>query len=214
MNKTFRAIRVKSAKEFESLLDHATHEAFRVRDYWDMWSALGKSEDEYSVEVNQTPSFWNLAQRACQDAVILRLGRLFDPHPTAVSLGNLLQTLKDHVAVSPALLPQAVSSLDISKLDEQMVSVSDSDATVRKLLVWRNEYMAHRGSKHIAKGSYSLLPELKLDEIQNLVKLAFEILHEYRDRLGFAPIAWGNHEVRDLERLLKLVRAGLETHRD
>ncbi len=39
------------------------------------------------------------------DAVVLRLGRLFDPHPTAISLGNLLRTMKENAAAPSTPLP-------------------------------------------------------------------------------------------------------------
>jgi hypothetical protein len=58
MKDSFRAIRVKSREEFEWLMEHVTHEAFRVRDDWEFWTALNESFDKYLVEPNQTPNFW------------------------------------------------------------------------------------------------------------------------------------------------------------
>jgi len=106
MKGSFRAIRVKSRKEFEWLIEHVTDEAFRVRDHWEFGTALNESFDKYLVELNQTPNFWELTRRAHMDAVVLRLGRLFDPHPTAISLGNLLRTMTEN-AVAPSTPLQA-----------------------------------------------------------------------------------------------------------
>jgi len=85
MGESFRAIGIKSRDEFEWLIEHLTHETFRARDHWDFWGALDKSFDQYSAELNQTPNFWELTRQAHKDAVILRLGRLFDPHATAMA---------------------------------------------------------------------------------------------------------------------------------
>jgi len=170
MKQSFRAIRIKSRDEFEWLIEHLTHEAFRVRNHWDFWTALDKSFDEYSVELNQTPNFWELTRRAHKDAVILRLGRLFDPHPTAISLGNLLQTMKENAIAPSTPLPPAVANLDLSELDQEMSSVSDCEAPVKKLLTLRNEYLAHRGSRHVARGTFTSLPVLERDEIAARLK--------------------------------------------
>src|SRR5579862_2899035 len=63
-----------------------------------VWTALNEAFDKYPVELNQTPNYWELMRRAHIDAMVLRLGHPFDPHPTAISLGNLLRTMKDNVA--------------------------------------------------------------------------------------------------------------------
>jgi hypothetical protein len=131
MKGPFQAVRIKSCGEFEWLIEHLTHEAFRVRDHWEFWGALDRSFDQHWEELNQTPNFWELTRRAHQDAVALRLGRLFDPHAAAISLGSLLQTMKEN-AVAPSPLLPAIASLDLSELDKDMSSVSGGDAKVRK----------------------------------------------------------------------------------
>ena len=212
MKEPFQAVRIKSRDEFEWLIEHLTHEAFRVRDHWEVWGALDRSLDRYWEELNQTPNFWELTRRAHQDIVVLRLGRLFDPHAAAISLGSLLQTMKEN-AVAPSPLLAAVASLDLSELDKDMSSVSDGDAKVRKLLTLRNEYLAHRDSRHVARGTFVSLPVLEREEVASLLDRALEILQRYRERLGFRPLGWGHYEVREFEMLLELLHAGLQSRR-
>jgi len=52
MKVTFRAIRTKSRSEFDWLIEHLSHEAFRARDHWDFWGALYDSFDEYSADLD------------------------------------------------------------------------------------------------------------------------------------------------------------------
>jgi hypothetical protein len=92
MGATFRAIRTKSRSEFDWLIEHLSHEAFRARDHWHFWGALDDSFDEYAEDLNQTPAFWELTRQAHKDAVILRLGRLYDTHAVAISLGTALKS--------------------------------------------------------------------------------------------------------------------------
>jgi hypothetical protein len=185
-----------------------TNEAYRVRDHWDFWGAMDKALDDYSFELHQTPAFWKLTKRAHQDSVALRLGRLYDSHATATSLGNLLQTMKENSSHAGAIFPTALANLDITELDAEIAGVSEEDPIVAKLLLIRNEYLAHRGTRHVTKGSFASLPNLERDEISTLITKALDLLCKYRERLGYRPLGWGHDEEEQFYRLLSLVRAG------
>ena len=138
----------------------------------------------------------------------LRLGRLYDPHTTAASLGNLLQTIRENVSCPAAAVPASVAGLDLTEFDSELVAVSDDDPIVRKLLLIRNEYLAHRGTRHVTKGTFDSLPTLERDEIAALIQRALDILGKCGERLGCRPLLWGHHEEEQFYRLLALVRAG------
>jgi hypothetical protein len=208
MGASFRAIRVKRRSEFDGFIEHLTHEAYRAHTHWDVWKALDASFNQYWEDLNQTPGFWELTRRAHQDAVILRLGRLYDPHPTAISLGTLLATMHKHMSAPAPEFPSTLANLDRAQLEAELESVSDSDPSVKKLLTWRNEYLAHRGAQHVARGTFAHLPELGRRDIAKLVNRVVGILRKYRHRLGFPPLSWGRHEETDLKHLLQLLRAG------
>lgn len=209
MASLFRAFRVKSRNEFDSLIEHMTHEAYRIRDYWDCWQAINEAFDEYSTELSQTPAFWELTRRAYKDAVALRLGRLYDPHATATSLGNLLQTMKERFSGAGITIPVSSAQLEMTELDSEIASVSAEDPIVAKLLLLRNEYLAHRGSRHVSKGTFASLPTLERDEISTLLTRALDVLHKYRERLGYNPLSWGHDEAQELYRLLSLVKTAV-----
>jgi hypothetical protein len=118
--------------------------------------------------------------------------------------------MKENAVAPSTPLPPAVASLDLSELDQEMSSVSDCDETIKKLLTLRNEYMAHRGSRHGASGTFASLPVQERDQIATLLKRALDMLRKYRDRLGFPPLAWGQHEVQNFKTLSVLLRAGLQ----
>ena len=103
MRTQFKGIRIKAREEFDWLIQHLTHEAYRARTNWDAWAAIEKAWDDCSAEIRQTPVFWNLTLQAHRDSVVLRLGRLYDPHEIAASLGNLLQTIREN-AVCPSIV--------------------------------------------------------------------------------------------------------------
>jgi hypothetical protein len=203
----FRTIRIKSRNEFDWLIEHMTHEAYRARDNWDFWGAMERAFDEYSIELNQTPAFWELTRRAHQDSVALRLGRLYDPHATATSLGNLLQTIKEAASRADAVFPPSIADLRVTEFDTDIASVSDQDPTVVKLLLIRNEYLAHRGTRHVTKGTFASLPTLNKDEISGLITRAIDLLRKYREGLGYPLLAWGHQEMKEFERLLRAGRS-------
>jgi len=208
----FKSIRIKSRDEFDSLIEHLTHEAYRARDNWEFWGAFEKACDEFPTELNQTPAFWELTRRAHQDVLALRLGRLYDPHATAASLGNLLQTMKDNIQHPGGFFPPELTMLDAQDLEKDISNVSAHNPTVAKLLTLRNEYLAHRGKVHVQKGGFESLPTLVRDEIDSLIGNAIEVLVKYRDRLGYRPLLWGHHEMEEFHSLLSFLRAGLETY--
>ena len=143
----FRAIRIKCRDDFDWLIEHMTHESYRASDHWDFWRAMEGAFAEYSMELNRTPAFWELTRRAHKDAVVLRLGRLYDPHATAASLGNLLQTMKENASCGDAVFPAGLADLSMTEFDTDIGCVSDQDPAVAKVLLIRNEYVAHRGTR-------------------------------------------------------------------
>src|SRR6478672_3330878 len=111
VSKSPRALRVKTRGQFNLFLDHLVTETHRAWDHWSLWGRLDAAIADYTVEMNQTPQFWNLTLRAHQDIVILRLGRLFDPTEGALSLCQVLQTICD------SLTHRKLSHLCVSGID-------------------------------------------------------------------------------------------------
>lgn len=206
MASRFRTVRLKSRNEFDWLIEHVSNEAYRVRDNWECWAAINDAAHAYSIEINQTPAFWEITRRAHQDAVVLRLGRLYDPHATATSLGKLLQTLSEYSSSAEGMIPAPIAELKKTELDFEMASVSEDEPSVAKLMLLRNEYLAHRGSRHVIRGTFAALQTLEAEEISTLIQRALDIIRKYRERLGYTPLIWGHYEVNDFSHLLSLLR--------
>ncbi|MEQ1947339.1 MAG: hypothetical protein ABL995_09120 [Bryobacteraceae bacterium] len=209
----FKAIRVKSRAEFDWLIDHLTTEVYRVRDNWEAWKTIDEAAKTHVRELTQTPGFWELTKQAHKDAVVLRLGRLYDPHPTATSLGNLLQTLRENMTRSGTSFPAAITNIRAADIDKDIAKVSNAEAAIEKLLALRNEYLAHRGTRHVTKGSYAALPTLNAKEISGLILKGIRLMSKYRECLGYRTVGWGHHERQEFRVLLKLLRTGLRSRR-
>jgi hypothetical protein len=155
-----------------------------------------------------SPAFWELTRRAHQDIVILRLGRLYDTHEAATSLGNFLASLLKNRTSAGTVFPTEVAKLKVAKLENDIKSVSDQNPSVKKLLAIRNEYLAHRGPQHVTKGHFDGLPKLEEQHVAHLLKNAVRIMTTYRRAFGYHPLLWGKHEVREFQDLLGIIRAG------
>ena len=83
-----------------------------------------------------------------------------------------------------------------------MSSVSDCDATVKKLLTLRNEYLAHRGSRHVARGTFASLPVLERDEIATTPEPGVGHSSKVQRAPGIPADTLGSYKVQDFERLL------------
>jgi hypothetical protein len=116
--------------------------------------------------------------------------------------------MKENITNPPAVFPPSIAELSVADLDSEMIGVSEDDPVVAKLLVLRNEYLAHRGTRHVTKGTFEALPNLQRNEIATLIERALSLLTTYRNRLGYTPLLWGHHEAEEFRQLLALIRAG------
>jgi hypothetical protein len=211
MTGQFRSVRIKSREEFDWVVEHLTHEAHRARKNWDFVGAIEKAQADYSLELNQTPEFWEVTRRAHSESLVLRLGRLYDPNAIATSLGNLLWTLKENSSGAGTEFPASIADLDVAELNRDIAEVSAADPTVKKLLRLRNENLAHRGTQHVTKGTFKSLPTLDRDELSQLLARALGVLDKYRERLGYRTFQGGHHIVEEFQTLISLLRTGLES---
>jgi hypothetical protein len=208
MAKSPQVIRIKSKEQFDWLIDHLVTETHRAWDHWNLWGGLDKAIAEYAMEVNQASQFWRLTIRAHQDSVILRLGRLFDPHAIAVSLGNLLQTIHDGVTTSAfSHLGIKVEELDLKILETDLETVSESDPLVARLMDIRNDYLAHRASRVVLGKS---LPTFPREDIETLLNRASSMLEKYGTACGRPYVSRQYAGEDDYKHLFELLRRGLQ----
>jgi hypothetical protein len=201
---------INSRAAFDRLLDHLAAEERRAADHWYLWGALGAAFDDYSKELNETPQFWTLTLRALQDSVVLRLGRLFDPTKGALSLGNFLQTIRNHAAHhSLGSLGLDVPELDTVAIDEELRKVSITAPLISRLTQVRNQYLAHRQASLVARGSFDS-PELRREDIAMILSIASTIVDKYCRFHERPPTGGRLPGADDYKHMLDLLKVGLE----
>ncbi len=151
--------------------------------------------EEYSLEFSESPTFWRLTRSAHIDAVLLRLCRAYDTYPQSVlNLQNLLDTIQANLGIfdepnfrqrlkGNAFVDSLAAQLkppEQMQLAKDIESVGVSDPLVKKLVVWRHNYIAHRNSGYALEPSaLSARFPLLFAEIDELLKRALEVGNRY-----------------------------------
>jgi len=222
-------LKLKSAEEFRRLLTALLDDLVDARFHFTLHQNLAKAGEEYAIEIAQSPTFWGLTLSAHMDAVLLRLCRAYDAYEhTALNLQNLLDTVRANLSIfdEPNFrqrlkgnlfvdsLAAELKSPDHTQLQKDIEVVSDSDPLVRKLVMWRHNYVAHRNSHFtLNPKKFDAQYPLLFAEIDVLLERALEIGNRYSllfDASSHATLMVGRD---DYLSVLKAVREHVEAYK-
>lgn len=217
-------IKINSSSDLNALLDaladeiitaHVTH-----RLYCDLVDAIPKYQDE----MNHSPAFWTLTLDSLRDARILRLCRIFDQEASSLNLGNLLETIranaslfeKDELKIGLKDNPHVESPADyprcpnLTELEKDLAIARLGNVAVKKLILWRNNIVAHRGAK-LSLGKTEILKDnpLSKEEMDDLLDKALNIFNKYSSL--FRASTWSRNMIGqdDYKACLSLIRDGI-----
>jgi hypothetical protein len=222
-------LKLKSAEEFRRLLTALLDDLVDARFHFTLHHNLAKAGEEYALEIAQSPTFWGLTLSAHMDAVLLRLCRGYDAYEhTALNLRNLLDTVRANLSIfdEPNFRQRVKGNLfvdslaaelkppDHAQLQKDIEAVSDSDPLVRKLVMWRHNYVAHRNSHFtLNPKKFDAQYPLLFAEIDVLLDRALEIGNRYSllfDASSHATLMVGRD---DYLSVLKAVREHVEAYK-
>lgn len=133
--------------------------------HWRLFQDLQTAVEEYETELNESRAFWQLTFEAHRDASLFRLCRLYDQHNSALNLKNWLLALRD----TPQHFDPSKSCPCPTTLEADIASASDSDTTVKKIVLLRNNLLAHRAIKPIVSpGTYSSHCSIPIADVNTL----------------------------------------------
>jgi hypothetical protein len=185
---------ITSETEFERLIEGLSEDLVSASIHFELYRDLRSSTKGYLRELNQSVAFWQATFRAHLDSTIFRLCRIYDQHDKALSLLNWLDTIKGnlHMFDIPNFRARLrdnpfVNSLaaeprkpDLSQLQADIASASESNPLVKKLIILRGNVFAHKYAKNIMRDK-DLLETYPLtwEEIQSLLETGLAILNRY-----------------------------------
>ncbi len=188
-----KPIRIRNEEQFANLLDHLTLDAVRAADHWHLVGGIDGLIKRYEEELHQTPVFWNLTLTAHASVILTRLGRLYDQHPSAMSLGRFLVTIKSYTVYfeetsfrqrmrgipNGEQLLERFEPLDLSTVDADSIAVSTDDDRVDRLVKLRNETLAHRSGELVRLADLTSIAGLGPADVEVLLKRAIALLQKY-----------------------------------
>jgi AbiU2 len=218
-------INISDSADFKRLLEALVDELIDARDHFRLRQGLANAIPDYSVEFNQSPGFWTMTLTAHMDATLLRLCKAYDLYDgkPSLNLRNFLETIEAnlHLFDEPNFRERLkenafVDSLaahprkpDPTQLHKDLESVNKSNPLVKKLTIWRNNYLAHRSrtSALSAKGFAEDNPIL-FSEIEALIDNGLRIVNYYSDL--FSATHYASLAADDYKQILEAVRRDLD----
>jgi hypothetical protein len=223
-------IAIQNSDQFHRLLFALVDELVDAQIHFNLYQDLVAAIPEYSTEFNQSNTFWSLTFSAHLDATVLRLCKAYDQYGSdkpSLNLTSLLDTIdanlhlfdepnfRERLKENPFVdsLAETNRRPDPVRLKQDKLSVSNSDPLVKKLTIWRNNFLAHRNPKHAldAKafvGKYPLL----ISEIGTLLANGVAIVNRYSSLFVATSHSTGIVGRDDYLWLLKAARKDLDAH--
>ena len=185
---------IKNQKELNDLVDSLALEIVDANIYHRLLVDLSNAIEENQRAYNHSKTYWYLTTEALKDSILLHLCRFFDQEKSSLCLYNLLYTIRHHVnffdkesfkqRLKDNPFVESLAELDrlpeLKQLNIDIEFSSNSNPTVKKLIIWRNNIIAHKASKNVLKKNHILEKHpLSMDEIQSLLDEGFNILNRY-----------------------------------
>jgi hypothetical protein len=207
------------------LLDTLADEIVNAHVYHRLFRNLVDSIPQYEDDLNQSPVFWNYTLSSLRDSRLVRVCRIYDQQSNSLNLFNLLQTIEANLHLfseaefrkrrsdSPHVdsLAAYPRQPDEKELKADLDYSSDRNPVVKKLLVWRNNIVAHRGAK-VSLGRKDILDNNPISkaELEDLLDRALKIFNHYSHL--FRASTWSVQIIgeADYQHCLKMLHKGIE----
>lgn len=218
-------IKIKDHNDLNRLIDSLANEIVDANIYHRIYCDLINSIEEYGKELNLSQTFWYLTFSALRDAKMIRLCRVFDQESTSLNLFNLLEFIKENIKyfdtehfkerLKDNAFVDSLAKVDrrpnLDELERDIRFTSIQNPLVKKLMLWRNNIIAHLGIK-VSLGKEQILQDNQMsqDEIESLLNGCYEILNRYS--YLFKATSWSKQIVghADYKDLLEFIRLGLK----
>jgi AbiU2 len=217
-------IEIRSGGELTKLLDELGAEIVDAHITFKLLSDLLEARREFKIVFNQSIAFWGTTFRALLNSYLSTLCRVYDGNKKGLNLRNLLETiyanrslfgedqfrerLRGNAFVDSLASTNRVPSC--SELEEDLKLVRERDPLVRKLLVWRNNAVAHKNAM-VALGTSDILisANMSREDVEELLGRALRLFNKYSSLYRASTNSRQIIGHDDYLSLLKLAEAGI-----
>jgi hypothetical protein len=221
-------IEIKDSDDLNRLLDALADEIVNAHTCHRLYCNLVDAIPQFQDDMNQSPVFWHYTLSSLRDTRFLRLCRIYEQHSESLNLHNLLETIQENLHLfdtdefKKRLKDNAfVESLashprrpDPNDLARDLAYVSEANPIVKKLIVWRNNIVAHRGAK-LSLGRRDILDKhpISKSELEKLLDRSLKMFNYYSSL--FRASTWSRLiGEEDYMRCLKMIRKGIRATRE
>ena len=114
-----------------------------------------------------------------------------------------------HAAMDRSLASNS-KNFDSIKIEDDIKSVHKLDPVVAKILKLRNDFIAHRSVNIVATHRINLLPEVKNDEMNAILDLAYDLATKYAVLYGHNRTSRHMVGSDDCKHLFEALRKGFD----
>ncbi|MCX5965897.1 MAG: hypothetical protein NT070_23065 [Cyanobacteria bacterium] len=210
-------------EQFKGLLKALSDDLLNARHHFKLYRSLREALDDYQKEINQCVAFWGLTLSAHKQASILNLCRAYDPQKDASSLRQLIQIIQKNIDLfdiqqfrerlkhNPYVdsLSQTAREPSKQQLEKDLEFVSKDNPLVKRLIILRNNVVAHTSTSSIIKSKNDLNP-LTWEEIEELIEQGMSIVNSYSSLFEASTYASTLIGEDDYKTVLRHIRCGIK----
>lgn len=216
---------IQEGEELTHLFQRLADEIVYANSYHRLLCELIESRQDNHKAYNESNTFWHLIFQALSEARMIRFCRIYDTESTSLNIVNLLDTIKANIhlfsvenfrdrlqknafvdsLIQHARVPQ------INQLEEDIKSASCQNPIIKKLVIWRNNIIAHTGAKSVLKKNQILVDNpISKEELDQLLDQSFDIFNRYSFMYCANTWEWQFVSHDDYKSVFKFMNLGLE----
>jgi len=209
--------------QFKELLKALYADLLNARHHFKLYRSLNEALHDYKKEINQCVAFWGLTISAHKQTSILSLCRAYDSQKNASSLYQLIRIIQENIELfdiqqfrerlkhNPYVdsLSQTAREPNQQQLAKDLEFVSNGNPLVKRLIILRNNVVAHTSTSSIIKNKNDLNP-LTWKEIEELIEQGMSIINSYSllfEASTYASTLLGED---DYKTVLRHIRCGIK----
>lgn len=222
-------IKIKTDAELKLLFEGLSKEIVDASIYHRLLCGLIESRQNDHKPFVESNTFWYLTFQSLNDARLIHLCRVYDTHSKSLNIVNLLETIKanlhlfseenrrkrlgkrhcDNAFIDSLVQISHLPSLE--QLEKDLKLTSCQNPIVERLIVWRNNIVAHTGAKTVLQKNKILAENLiSKEDVEKLLDQSMEIFNRYSSMYDANIYSRQIICHEDYKSLLKFINLGLE----
>jgi len=217
-----------NAENIKTALELLMHDIGYAGIYNKLYLDLEEYRSKYPVAFNESNTFWYLTFESLKESVMLRLCRICDTEKNSISFINLLYALKgcgeyfnkDEFKIrlkdNPFVdsLAEYDCQIDLNIIENQIVEFN-SNKTVKKIILWRNNFVVHKGIKSgINRFQILETEKISFNEIKEFISYTRDTINLYLNKLIATTYSDQIVGFDDYRNMLRMTELGIKKIKD